>query len=380
MSLIILFCAILSLAYMSIVLFLYGGIRQLSPSTAANNLKFSVVVASHNEESGIEQCLASVLSQSIDTGRFEVICVNDRSTDATAAIASALAARRHNLSVVTVAETPMGVSPKKHAVLAGISRARNEIIVFTDADCRVAPTWLDTIDRYMTPDTGFVQGITAYEYVPGMNRFFFGLQALDFCSHAVVSAAAIGAGLPINSNANNCAFRKKAFEDAAGYGKDAVVISGDDDMLLQRIWKKTSWRIRYMADLSGAVRTLPTPTIGGVFEQRKRWGSKTIHYGMRQVAVLSGVFAFYCAIVALVGAGIFMHRYLAIAGCMVIVKIAGEALLMIPGTRIMGQTALRKYLVFGSLVQLPVVIGATVLGVFWRFAWKGQTFARKASS
>ena len=227
------------------------------------------------------------------------------------------------------------------------------------------------------PDTGLVQGVTSYEYVVGMSRLFFGLQALDFCSQAVVSAAAIGAGLPINSNANNLAFRKKTFDDAAGYGADAAVVSGDDDILLQRVWKKTAWRIRYMADAAGAVRTFPVPTIVRVFEQRKRWGSKTVHYGARQVVMLSGVFAFYCAIITLFGAGIFLPKALEIAAIMMLVKMAGETMLMVPGTRIMGQKSLRKYLVLGSLVHLPVVIAAIVLGVFGRFVWKDQTFARK---
>jgi cellulose synthase/poly-beta-1,6-N-acetylglucosamine synthase-like glycosyltransferase len=369
---------VLSILYLSTTLFLFLGLRSLRKCTQPHNLKFSVVVAARNEERNIEACLASVLNQTVGLGRFEVICVNDRSTDRTAAIAQATAKTFSNLTVLSITETPQGMSPKKYAVSQGIKAAKHEIIVFSDADCRVPATWLETIDRYFGPDIGFVQGITSYEYIPQMNRMFFGLQALDFCSHAVVSAAAIGAGLPVNSNANNCAFRKKTFDDAAGYGADAAVVSGDDDILLQRIWGKTGWRITYMTDLAGAVTTFPTPTMSGLFEQRKRWGSKTVHYGGRQVAMLSSVFAFYCAIIVLFGIGIFMPKALEIAVLMMLAKMAGEAMLMVPGTRIMGQKSLRKYLVLGSLVQLPVVIAAIVLGVFGRFVWKDQTFARKA--
>jgi cellulose synthase/poly-beta-1,6-N-acetylglucosamine synthase-like glycosyltransferase len=340
-------------------------------------LGFSVVIAARNEEKNIEACLASVLDQTIGRDRLEVILVNDRSTDRTAHLAQAMARRFPNLSVLSIAETPPGISPKKHAVDQGIQAARHEIIVFTDADCLVQATWLETIDRYFGPDVGFVQGITSYAYVPGMNRMFFGLQALDFCSHAVVSAAAIGAGLPLNSNANNLAFRKKAFDDAAGYGTDAAVVSGDDDILLQRLWRKTPWKVRYMADAAGAVRTLPTQTIRGVFEQRKRWGSKTVHYGVRQITMLSGVFSFYCAVMALLCAGIFVRQALVIAAGMMLVKMAGEAMVMFPGTKIMGQEGLRKYLVIGSLIQLPMVVFSVVLGVFGRFAWKDQRFRRK---
>jgi cellulose synthase/poly-beta-1,6-N-acetylglucosamine synthase-like glycosyltransferase len=370
--------AVLSILYLSITIFLFRGLLSLVKEGQPHNLKFSVVIAARNEEKNIETCLSRVLGQTIGPGRYEVILVNDRSADKTEDIAHSLSRRYPNLSVLSIAETPLGMSPKKYAVQQGIKHAKNEIIVFTDADCRVPPAWLETIDRFFEPDTGLVQGITSYEYAEGgMSRLFFGLQALDFCSHAVVSAAAIGAGLPINSNANNLAFRKKAFDDAAGYGKEEAVVSGDDDMLLQRIWGKTGWRIAYMTDLAGAVTTLPTTTIGGMFEQRKRWGSKTVHYGFRQIAMLSGVFAFYCTIAALFCAGVFFPSVLVPALCMMLVKIAGEAILMVPGTRIICQKSLRKYLVIGSLIQLPMVIFAVVLGVFGRFAWKGQTFSRK---
>jgi cellulose synthase/poly-beta-1,6-N-acetylglucosamine synthase-like glycosyltransferase len=368
----------LSILYLSTTIFLFRGLLSLGNGGQPRNLKFSVVIAARNEEKNVETCLAGLLNQTIGASHYEVILVNDRSADKTAAIAQAIAKRHSNLTVLSVTETPPGISPKKYAVLQGIKQAKNEIIVFTDADCRVLATWLETIDRHFEPSIGFVQGITSYEYVVGMNRLFFGLHALDFCSHAVVSAAAIGAGLPINSNANNCAFRKKAFDDATGYGKEEAVVSGDDDMLLQRIWGKTGWHITYMTELAGAVTTLPIPAMSGVFEQRKRWGSKTVHYGLGQVALLSGVFTFYCTIVALIGVGVFFPSALVPALCLVLVKIAGEAILMVPGTRIMGQKPLRKYLVIGSLVQLPMVIFAVVLGVFGRFRWKDQKFARKA--
>jgi cellulose synthase/poly-beta-1,6-N-acetylglucosamine synthase-like glycosyltransferase len=261
-------------------------------------------------------------------------------------------------------------------VLQGIKKAKEEIIVFTDADCLVPPTWLETLGRYFDENTGLVQGITAYEYVPGMNRFFFGIQAVDFLSHGVVSAAAIGANLPLNSNANNFAFRKKAFDEASGYGADSAVVSGDDDLLLQRIWRNTPWRIWYMADAAGKVTTLPTETARGVFEQRKRWGSKTVHYNAAQIAVLSSVFLFYASIPAMFFAGFFKPVLFTLCGGLFFVKLLGELVLMIPGTKLFGEQQLRKYLFPASLIQLPMVLTAVVLGVFGKFIWKDQRFSR----
>jgi cellulose synthase/poly-beta-1,6-N-acetylglucosamine synthase-like glycosyltransferase len=283
-----------------------------------------------------------------------------------------------SLSVVTIAQTPAGVAPKKHAVAAGIKAARHEIIVQTDADCIVGPDWLATIDRNFTIDTGLVQGITTYTRPDGMNRLFFGLQAVDFLSHGIVAAAAIGAGMPINSNANNFAYRRKAFDAIGGYGSaSARIVSGDDDLLLQRIAGSRQWKVAFMADPMGAVSTAPATSINAVFEQRKRWGSKTVNYTPGQAAFLSGVFLFYCGLIAGFCAGFFAPLFFAVFAGMLAVKILGEFLLMIPGTRIFGRKDLRPFILPASLIQLPLVLAAVVMGVFGKFSWKGERFGRK---
>ena len=371
-------CGILSLYYICAVVFLLRGLRNLGDSgQQQSDLTFSVVIAARNEERTLDRCLDHVFDQTLPPEQFEVIVINDRSTDATAAVCDWNGRNHPNMSVITIAQTPQGIAPKKHAVTQGVRQARNEIVVLTDADCIVPRQWLETIGRHFFGDTGLVQGITTYAENAGMNRLFWGLQAIDFLSHGVVSAAAIGAGMPLNSNANNFAFRRALFEEVGGYGEGSEkVISGDDDLLLQRIATDKKWQVRYMTDPAGAVTTAPTLTVAGVFEQRKRWGSKTVNYSKRQVAFLSGVFLFYCGIIATVFMGFFEPRFLLVAAAMAGIKIVGEYLLLIPGTALFNQTPLRPYILPASLLQAPMVIAAIVLGVFGRFSWKGERFSR----
>jgi cellulose synthase/poly-beta-1,6-N-acetylglucosamine synthase-like glycosyltransferase len=371
--------AIVSLWYGGVILFLRRGLHRLSCPGCTASTTFSVVIAARNEEENIGACLDSVLDQTMAATDYEVIVVNDRSIDKTAAIARDYASRVSNLRVVEVTEVPDGISPKKHAVLRGVETARHGIVVFTDADCRVPRTWLETVGRYFTDDTGVVQGITTYSPVAGMNRTFWGLQALDFLSHGIIAAAGIGAGLPINSNANNMAVRREAIEKT-GYGTKSGVVSGDDDLLLQRIWEDGRWKIRYMTDRQGAVTTLPTATLKGVFEQRKRWGSKTVHYSPGQVVLLGGVFLFYLLIIFNGLIGLFSRRHRSAFRKLIMGKLAGELLLLIPGTRIFNQQALRRYIVPASVLQLPLVVAAVVIGVFGNFSWKGQSFRRSVGA
>jgi hypothetical protein len=113
-----------------------------------------------------------------------------------------------------------------------------------------------------------------------------------------------------------------------------------------------------------------------VFEQRKRWGSKTVHYTLRQKAFLSGVFLYYCSMVAALAAGIFSPFFLAAFAAMFALKLIGEYVLMIPGTALFNQKKLRPYILPASLIQLPLVLAAVVLGVFGKFSWKGEQYRR----
>jgi len=378
---------IVTAAFAAVIVFLRRGVYKL-PYVAETDANFSgddastfsIIVAARNEAENLPACLRSLLSQNIPTDRYEIVVADDRSTDATAQILRDAAAAHSNLRVVTVTQTPPGTSPKKHAVTTAIAASKNDIIAFTDADCVVPPTWLSAINDLFAKNanTSLVQGITTYSYPLGMNRLFWGLQSVDFLSHGIISAAAITAGLPINSNANNMAFRREAFKSAGGYGKDSNVILGDDDHLLQRVWAR-GMGITFMTDPAGAVETAPTPTVSALFEQRRRWGSVTVHYGARQIALLSAVFAFYLTIAATAVISVFSPAvYLPIFLSLMLVKLTGELALMIPGTRLFHKEHLRKYILLASIIQLPVVLAAVVSGVFGRFDWKGQKTGRTA--
>jgi cellulose synthase/poly-beta-1,6-N-acetylglucosamine synthase-like glycosyltransferase len=369
--------AFFSIIYIGIIILLLRGLLSLRSYNEQREHTFSVVIAARNEEPNLRACLENVINQSIDRSRYEVILVDDRSEDATLDIALEYVDKYENMKVIHVEDVPEGISPKKHAVSQGVKLADHEIVVFTDADCIVPREWLLSINKSFDDTTGLVQGITKYSSANGINKTFWGLQAVDFLSHGIVAAAAIGANLPINSNANNFAFRKDAFREIGGYGDDSgKVVSGDDDLLLQKIWKNGKWKIRFMVDNTATVTTLPTKTVKGVLEQRKRWGSKTIHYHPKQVALLSGIFLFYLCICGSLICGLFLPQCLLWTLGLITLKTIGEMVLMIPGTRIFHQVNLRKWILPASLLQLPLVLFSVFAGVFGKFKWKGQKFNR----
>jgi len=109
-------------AFAVVILFLRRGLYKLSPAAEQNDAgrnqsantrnKFSIIVAARNEALNLPACLDSIFSQNVPADRYEVIAADDRSTDATPQILRDAAAKYQNLRVVTVTETPPGVSPK----------------------------------------------------------------------------------------------------------------------------------------------------------------------------------------------------------------------------------------------------------------------------
>ncbi|MFQ5482769.1 MAG: glycosyltransferase [Nitrospinaceae bacterium] len=92
----------------------------------------SVCVPARNEERGLEACLTSLLQQ--DYPHFEVIAVDDNSTDATAAIIGELSRQESNFIPVAGQPLPAGWCGKPFALHQAVQRARGEILMFTDAD------------------------------------------------------------------------------------------------------------------------------------------------------------------------------------------------------------------------------------------------------
>ncbi len=99
--------------------------------------RLSIIVTAHNEERSMEPALRSLLA--LDYHDYEVVFVNDRSTDRTGEIAERLAARDARFNILHIDELPPGWFGKPHAARRGADAATGEILLFTDADVVFAP-------------------------------------------------------------------------------------------------------------------------------------------------------------------------------------------------------------------------------------------------
>ena len=335
----------------------------------------TLLIAARNEEHRIRKCLDCLRAQDYDWSRLQLIVVDDRSQDATAAILREYAAAwPGKFDSLSLTETASGFSPKKYALSRGLALATGEIIVTTDADCIMSPAWISTLISEYGADTGMVLGLTTY-YPMEKPIAIAGVQALDFLSHGVVAAALIGLRFPVHGNANNMSYRREVYDQSAGFATG--IVSGDDDFLIQSIHKLGQWRIRYSVKPESQVLTEPPLSIGEFWEQRKRWASKTGLYQPKQTAFLAGIFAYYAATPLCLLAGVFHRDYLFLGLATWAVKIGTDWMVMDKGARLFGKSGLMRAFPATSLVHIPLIIAAVLAGSFGGFTWKGQKHRKR---
>lgn len=263
-------------AYTILILsYLYGWIKTIRlnlPSGEPGDGKASIVVPVRNEEMQIGPLLEDLQNQQYPAGQFEVIIVNDHSIDQTAGIVKSYTSRFANIRLI---ELEAGEYGKKSAIKKGVSKAKHDIIISTDGDCRAPSEWLGHIMAAIRkPGIRMVAGpVILYPE----NGWFRAMQSLEFFSLIGVSAGAAGLGSPIMSNAANLAYLK---EDFLRYLETAEPgsASGDDIFLLLWLKKMHPGCIQYITSPGAVIRSLPSNSLYTLMMQRFRWVSKSRYY------------------------------------------------------------------------------------------------------
>ena len=201
--------------------------------------KVSIVIPARNEERGVAAAVGSQLAQ--DYPDFEVIVVNDRSTDATCGILETLARADPRLRVVAGSEPPPGWLGKPHALWLGARAASGELLLFADADVRYHPASLREsvrlLEEHNADFLGLLPRIEAEGFwenvlMPFLMGAFYGGPGL-FANRRWPRWIALGGG------AGNL-IRRSAY-DAIG-GHEALKSSVIDDVALALAAKRAGFR------------------------------------------------------------------------------------------------------------------------------------------
>lgn len=324
----------------------------------------TVVIAARDEERHLAACLESTLNQTYGNESFEVIVVNDHSTDRTELICQEFAAHHANLRYLNARDDSQ-LRGKTNALDQAIEEANGEIILITDADCTVPSTWVEwTAKRYVS-SVGIVGGLTLQK----AGSWFEGMQSLDWAYLLSLAAATMTLRIPLSTIGNNLSFRKLAYNEVGGYRKIPFSVT-EDFMLFQAIVGTKKWD--YVCPIDPRVLVTSQPCSGWreLVHQKHRWGTGGLDMNLTGLSI--GAIGFGLNILTLTA--LIAGAYMPAAGCLLL-KMAGDFSFLYTVLRKLRQLPFLRYFLCFEVYFICYVLLLPFLVFFGgRVVWKGRTY------
>ncbi|MCI0920343.1 glycosyltransferase family 2 protein [Sphingobacterium rhinopitheci] len=334
------------------------------------NTAVSVIIAARNEEDNIARTIDAIINQNFPQDKLELIIVDDHSTDNTAAIISSYADRGVRLLQLDVGDALN--SYKKYAITKAIEMASGDIIVSTDADCRMGNNWLKTVISYFEENDSYMVS-SPVSYSEEKNRFEE-LQTLEFLYLIGLGAAGIGNRSPTTCNGANLAYRKSLFFELGGFNGIDNLASGDDELFLHKVAEKYPHKIGFCKSREAIVYTDAKPDLKSFISQRKRWASKSTKYKDKKVVALGvSIWLFNLALIlSLLGFILLLPQFNWLLLVAFVLKIMVEFIFMIPVTSFVNRTSLLWYVPILSIIHTVYIVYIGVAGNIGKYDWKGR--------
>jgi cellulose synthase/poly-beta-1,6-N-acetylglucosamine synthase-like glycosyltransferase len=328
----------------------------------------SVVVAARNEEKTLPHLLQALEQQTYPQHLFEVIIVDDFSTDGTGSVVPT--SLKPNIRLMQP-QVDAKHSSKKKAIETGVKAANGELLVITDADCIPQREWLHIIaDFYRQNSSAFIAAPVRFTHNQSLLQLF---QTMDFLTLQGITAASVSAGFHSMCNGANLAYTKQAFKAVNGFEGIDKVASGDDMLLMHKIKKVYPQKVHYLKHPQAIVTTPPMLTWKDFFMQRHRWASKTTYYDDKAVLlVLLFIYVFNCWFLVLLIAAFFepMHWFtLFVYG---VLKTLLEWRFVKSVAKFYGEENLMRYFPLLQPLHIIYTISIGFISQLGKYEWKGR--------
>lgn len=222
--------AVLQLGYWGLVFQRLAWYKQPQNPTAISFPAVSIVICARNEAANLQKNLESILLQ--DYPIFEVVVVNDASSDESLDVLKQFERQFAHLQVVTIKEKQG--KGKKAALTKGIQAAKNSWILLTDADCRpTSSSWMTKMyQQAAATKSAIVLGYGPYEaaetWLNRWVRFETIYVAIQYFSFALWKMPYMGVG-------RNLMYQKALFLQEKGFEQHEHITSGDDDLFVNAV-------------------------------------------------------------------------------------------------------------------------------------------------
>jgi len=362
----------LSLAYLGMVLFLRRGweaVETFDLKSTSFKTTVSILIAARNEEDKICNIINDILVQDYPVVLLELIVVDDHSTDHTSQIVLSFAERGVKLIVLNENE-PLN-SYKKKAITEAIKLSDSELIITTDADCRMSSAWLKTIIGFY--ESGDYKMISSPVIYFEEKSKFEEMQTLDFLFLSGLGAAGIGNKMPSTCSGANLAYQREVFYELKGFQGIDELASGDDELFLHKVASVYPDGIGFCKSRDATVYTHAKSSLKEFIQQRKRWASKSTKYKNKAIVVIGvSVWIFNFMIFLSSILGFFNPYFWCLCLICISIKALAEMSLLIPLCSFANRSKLLWYVPILTVLHMFYLMYIGIAGNSGKYNWKGR--------
>lgn len=339
----------------------------------------SIVIAARNEEKNIGKLLQSLRRQTYPSRLFEVIIMNDHSTDNTVQVIGSM--KMENVRVLNLqnfTENRVLNSYKKKSIETALTFSKGELIITTDADCIVPEKWIETMASfYNEKNPVFIAApvsITTTTSGKNTGENLLGIfQSLDFMTLQGITGASVSRKFHSMCNGANLAYRKDIFYEVNGFEGIDEIASGDDMLLMHKIQEIYPDGIAFIKSQDVIVETSPEKTVCGFLNQRIRWASKADKYTDYKITMVLLLVYFLNAWIFILGISSFFFEnivYLFMAS--IVLKTMAELYFLFPVADFFKSRKLLWWFIPAQPFHIIYTLIAGWLGKFGNYKWKGR--------
>lgn len=330
----------------------------------------SIIIPARNEEAYIGKLLNDILSQYYPTHLMEVIVVDDHSTDKTPEIIQAY----QGVNYISLAQHTQGErlnSYKKKAIEIAIQQSKGELILTTDADCRVGPYWLFSIVQHY--EQTHHQIIASPVEIISNGQWFQQFQSLDFMTMQGITGAVVQTKSGTMCNGANLAYTRTAFDAVGGFSTIDHIASGDDMLLMYKIEQQFPQQFSYLKCKESLVRTTPMLSMNDFLQQRIRWASKAKSFKDKRIVWVLALVYFYnlSFVLLLISAMLRPIHWTSFFGFLM-AKVFLELYFLLPISDFFGKRKELFSFYILQFVHIPYILISGFLGQFGSYHWKGR--------
>lgn len=249
--------------------------------SSPNKEPVSVIICARNEEENLRKFLPALLEQ--DYHDFEVVVVNDCSEDNSYDVLGEYLMKYPNLKVSNIIKDPKFTHNKKFAQFIGIKAAKNELLVFTDADCKPeSDKWLAIMASGFDKNIDFVLGYGGFFSKTGLVNKYIRYDSMTIALQYIGMAIR---GMPYMGVGRNLAYRRSLFFSKKGFGNHVHLASGDDDLFVNSNASGNNTAVEFIKEAH--TRSIPASGINEFYKQKKRHLTTAKYYKLRDKVALT---------------------------------------------------------------------------------------------